>query len=259
MSYTAASNVSSARTRYFGAAVLGFAFGGFFDGILLHQVLQWHHFLSLVPGDRYQDIHVQILADGLFHLAIYLIALVGLIMLWRHAGARTADGVLLGWAALGFSLWQFVDVVLVHWIVGIHRIRVGVPNPLLWDLGWLAAFGVTSLLIGIWLIVRSQPTSGNKSARGAPAISALIILSALATLRPGASSSTVVLFRSDMQPSQTFAAAAALDANILWGDPTGRILVLDLPSSMRSWQLYTQGAVLVGNVGAVGCLSWMRI
>ena len=31
-------------------SVLGMALGGFFDGILLHQVLQWHHFLSLVPG-----------------------------------------------------------------------------------------------------------------------------------------------------------------------------------------------------------------
>ena len=25
---------------------LGFGIGGFFDGILLHQVLQWHHLLS---------------------------------------------------------------------------------------------------------------------------------------------------------------------------------------------------------------------
>lgn len=30
--------------------VLGFALGGFFDGILLHQILQWHHLLSLVPA-----------------------------------------------------------------------------------------------------------------------------------------------------------------------------------------------------------------
>ena len=29
--------------------VLGFSLGGFFDGILLHQVLQWHHLFSLVP------------------------------------------------------------------------------------------------------------------------------------------------------------------------------------------------------------------
>lgn len=26
--------------------LLGFALGGFFDGILLHQVLQWHHLLD---------------------------------------------------------------------------------------------------------------------------------------------------------------------------------------------------------------------
>jgi uncharacterized membrane protein len=52
------------------AGVLGFALGGFFDGILLHQVLQWHHFLSLVPGEALRDIGVQILADGLFHAAM---------------------------------------------------------------------------------------------------------------------------------------------------------------------------------------------
>lgn len=26
--------------------MLGFGLGGFFDGILLHQLLQWHHLLS---------------------------------------------------------------------------------------------------------------------------------------------------------------------------------------------------------------------
>ena len=38
------------------AATIGFALGGFFDGILLHQVLQWHHLFSLVPGERWADI-----------------------------------------------------------------------------------------------------------------------------------------------------------------------------------------------------------
>ncbi len=45
----------------FAAGVLGFALGGFFDGIMLHQVLQWHHFLSLVPGEALRDIRAQIL------------------------------------------------------------------------------------------------------------------------------------------------------------------------------------------------------
>ena len=68
------------------AGVLGFALGGFFDGILLHQVLQWHHFLSLVPGESLRDIRAQILADGMFHVAVYIITAIGLWMLF--AGRR---------------------------------------------------------------------------------------------------------------------------------------------------------------------------
>ena len=40
--------LNSTRARW--AIVLGFALGGFFDGIVLHQILQWHHLLSLVPA-----------------------------------------------------------------------------------------------------------------------------------------------------------------------------------------------------------------
>ena len=65
------------------AAVLGVAFSGFFDGILLHQVLQWHHLLSLVNAAPFQDPRVQILADGLFHVLMYAVALAGVVMLWR--------------------------------------------------------------------------------------------------------------------------------------------------------------------------------
>jgi Predicted membrane protein (DUF2243) len=43
--------------------LLGFAMGGFFDGIL-HQVLQWHHLLSGVQRSGLQDLRVRILADG---------------------------------------------------------------------------------------------------------------------------------------------------------------------------------------------------
>nr|WP_247878984.1 DUF2243 domain-containing protein [Azospirillum brasilense] len=57
--------------------LLGFALGGFFDGILLHQVLQWHHLLSAVESSAVRDIRVQILADGLFHAAMYVVAAVG--------------------------------------------------------------------------------------------------------------------------------------------------------------------------------------
>lgn len=41
------------------ALLLGIALGGFFDGILLHQILQWHHLLNLVPG--VDDLRAQVL------------------------------------------------------------------------------------------------------------------------------------------------------------------------------------------------------
>src|SRR4051794_15960674 len=45
----------SAGFRWAGYLV-GLAMGGFFDGILLHQVLQWHHLLSLVDSPVVRDV-----------------------------------------------------------------------------------------------------------------------------------------------------------------------------------------------------------
>src|SRR3954465_10961416 len=89
---------ASSRMHHFGAAVLGFALGGFFDGILLHQVLQWHHFLSLVEGRPFEDLQLQILADGVFHIFVYALALLGLLLLWRLGQERPSDKFVLGWA-----------------------------------------------------------------------------------------------------------------------------------------------------------------
>ena len=74
------------------AFVLGIGLGGFFDGILLHQVLQWHHLLSLVPGEAFRDLGTQILADGLFHVLMYGVTAAGLWMLWRRRGGLRDPG-----------------------------------------------------------------------------------------------------------------------------------------------------------------------
>ena len=44
-------------------AVIGFAPGGFSDGILLHQALQRRQLISPVPGETWRDIRSQILMD----------------------------------------------------------------------------------------------------------------------------------------------------------------------------------------------------
>ncbi|MCJ9711991.1 DUF2243 domain-containing protein, partial [Bordetella hinzii] len=56
---------------------LGFAMGGFFDGILLHQILQWHHLLSALRTGVLADLRMQVAVDGLFHALMYAVAAVG--------------------------------------------------------------------------------------------------------------------------------------------------------------------------------------
>ena len=115
-------------------AVLGFALGGFFDGILLHQILQWHHLLSLVPG--IDDLRMQVLWDGYFHALMYLIALAGLAGLWRlqRRGEGRWGWPLAGAVLVGFGLWHVVDTLLSHWLLQIHRLRIDSADPLRWDL-----------------------------------------------------------------------------------------------------------------------------
>ena len=61
------------------AALIGLVIA--FVGILLHQILQWHHLLSLVPGIG--DLRAQVMWDGVFHALMYVIAAAGLVALWR--------------------------------------------------------------------------------------------------------------------------------------------------------------------------------
>jgi uncharacterized membrane protein len=134
------------------ALLLGIALGGFFDGILLHQILQWQHLLSGLDGAAFQNLRVQILADGVFHALIYAVAISGLWLLWRERarlGAAAAGRSLTAWALIGFGVWLIVDAVLSHWLLGLHRIRMDVDNPLFWELLWFSVFGVAVVLAGV--------------------------------------------------------------------------------------------------------------
>jgi Predicted membrane protein (DUF2243) len=148
--------------------------------------------------------------------------------------------------------------MLVHWVIGIHRVRVGVPNPLLWDLGWLAVFGLTTLMLGLWMLRGGRPPGQGPTTRAAAALSGVVIMAGVVASRGSTGSSVPVIFTPGMTAQQTFAAAASAGANIIWSDPSGRLLVLDLPAGSNSWSLYRQGAMLVGNTAVAGCLALIR-
>ncbi|MCO5963682.1 DUF2243 domain-containing protein [Sinorhizobium meliloti] len=65
------------RARLIGCFAVGLSIGGFFDGILLHQILRWHHLLSGIAV-RAADLQLQVMADGFFHLTMYVLLLAGL-------------------------------------------------------------------------------------------------------------------------------------------------------------------------------------
>ena len=50
--------------------LIGIGMGGFVDGIVLHQVLQWHHMLTDTgehPATTVPGLEANTFADGLFH------------------------------------------------------------------------------------------------------------------------------------------------------------------------------------------------
>jgi uncharacterized membrane protein len=256
------------RRHDWGAFLLGFGLGGFFDGILLHQVLQWHHLLSAVSGEAFRDIRVQILADGLFHVLMYVLVAAGLWLLWRtprQQAARSSGGRLFAHALLGFGVWNIVDAALFHWLLGLHRIRMDVDNPLFWDLLWFFVFGVLFVGLGWWLRGR-QPTDSGAGAGGhrlrAPVVLtvAAVVGGAVAALPPPGVTSYMVLFKPGTTPAQAIAALDHVDGRLMWSDRSGQLLAVDLGTGGRPAELYRHGAMLVSNsLLPVGCFNWMRI
>ena len=61
--------------------LLGIGLGGFVDGIVLHQLLQWHHMLTATeryPSTTIAGLEANTLADGLFHVSTWLFVFVGM-------------------------------------------------------------------------------------------------------------------------------------------------------------------------------------
>lgn len=243
--------------------VLGFALGGFFDGILLHQVLQWHHLLSGLEGTPWRDLRIQVAADGLFHLLMYVVALGGLWALWRTRAEHGLPGAgRLLWAEvlMGFGAWHVVDAVLSHWVLGIHRIRMDSAHPLLWDLAWLAVFGLAAVAVGGWL-----RRSGGRGGRGGGGAGALALLAALAiampwSLRPPPGADAVmVLFKPGTTGPQALDALGRIDAALLWSDASGQLWAVRPAAGQRTAVLYRHGALWVGgSLLPAACLGWFR-
>jgi len=235
---------------------LGFALGGFFDGILLHQILQWHHLLSAINSD---DLRFQVIADGYFHGSMYVIAGVGLWML--ATSGQGSPRLLLANVLIGFGIWHVVDSVLSHWLLGIHRIRMDSGDPLFWDLLWFAAFGLVPLVLGVLMRRKSDGDHPRQpsSARARVLMAFLVVAGGLQAMRPQENGFTAVLFAPGMEQADILRAVASVEGQVVWADRAGELVVMRPANGASGWRLFRRGAILVSGSGLPpGCFNNLR-
>ena len=142
--------------------LFGVGLGGFVDGIVLHQILQWHHMISDndgTPVTTVAGLEANTLADGLFHLFAFVVVVVALALLVRRE--RTV-GVTLpplaavtGWLLVGWGGFNIVEGLVDHHLLQVHHVRDDVADPLGWDIGFLA-ISVVLVIAGRLLARRSE-------------------------------------------------------------------------------------------------------
>ncbi|MFL6153598.1 MAG: DUF2243 domain-containing protein [Ornithinibacter sp.] len=138
------------------ALLLGLGLGGFVDGIVLHQVLQWHHMVSDVaayPTSTVAGLEMNTLADGFFHAVMWVLVLVGTIALvrsWRAGALAPSWSFHLGLLLAGWGIFNVVEGLVDHQLLGIHHVRDDLGAPPSWDIGFLVV-SVVMVVAGLAL------------------------------------------------------------------------------------------------------------
>lgn len=184
MATTAANSAHTAHEReHRGIALpgilLGVGLGGFVDGILLHQILQWHHMLSSAatanidigdyPVTTVHGLEMNTLWDGLFHTFTWLAVLIGLGILYSRVthslGRIWASTVLWGWILVGWGIFNVGEGIINHHLLGIHHV-VSRPYQTLADIAFLVLGAL--LILGGWLLQRSGGLIGPATLANTP-------------------------------------------------------------------------------------------
>jgi uncharacterized membrane protein len=142
---------------------MGLGLGGFVDGILLHQILQWHHMLTGEQGGEPMStvagLEANTLADGFFHVATWIMVAVAswlTLRAWQEGEMAPPWRAHIGMLLAGWGIFNVVEGLVDHQLLGIHHVRDDLGGPIEWDLGFL--------LLGVLLVVGglalARPRSG---------------------------------------------------------------------------------------------------
>lgn len=127
--------------------ILGLGLVGAIDGILFHQLLQWHHMIDS------PDLQLEIFTDGLF-TALFSAKLVwGGMKIFRDARRNELGDswkIFLSGIFIGGGTFNLVEGIIDHHILQVHRVKPTAENPLLYDLAFLA-IGLLLVIIGFMI------------------------------------------------------------------------------------------------------------
>ena len=135
--------------------LLGIGLGGFLDGIVLHQIAQWHNMLSAVlPPHDMAAMKQGMAADGWFHVVTWMVTFAGVMALWtalRGPGPLPSTRAFAGNMLIGWGAFNLVEGIIDHHLLELHHVRDLPEQVPFYDWAFLLVGGLGLLLIGIAL------------------------------------------------------------------------------------------------------------
>ena len=133
--------------------LLGVGLGGFIDGIVLHQIAHWHQMLSAVlPPDSMQAMQRNMVADGWFHLAMWVVTLAGVLVLRsavRGSGPIPSARGFTGYLLIGWGAFNLLEGIVDHHLLDLHHVRDLPAHVPMYDWLFLLVGGGGVLALGI--------------------------------------------------------------------------------------------------------------
>ena len=156
---------------------MGLGLGGYVDGILLHQIFQWHHMLTGTgeyPATTVEGLETNTLVDGFFHVATWVFVVAGMLLAlraWQRRELAPPWRGQLGLLFIGWGFFNLVEGLIDHQILGIHHVRDDLGAPLGWDLAFLG-LGAALVVGGLALMRSGERVADHHSAKQADGASA---------------------------------------------------------------------------------------
>jgi len=116
------------------------------------------------PVATVEGLEANTLADGFFHLATLAFVLLGapgLVAAWQQGRRAPSWRFHVGLLLVGWGIFNLVEGLIDHQLLGVHHVRDDLGAPLSWDIGFLVLGA--GLLVGGWAL----HTSGDRRSASA--------------------------------------------------------------------------------------------